>query len=99
MISETMREDGRYRESNAGGKKKRYQVKIEVHKARHEKEVWAKQGWGECLVILRKAIRSQSCCLKKCREEELEERERARCTQSMASPAGHEVTAEEPAGQ
>jgi hypothetical protein len=33
-----MREEGRYGESNAGGDKRKYEVTIEIHKARHEKE-------------------------------------------------------------
>jgi hypothetical protein len=38
-----MKEEGRYGESNVGGEIKRYEVKIEIHKARHEKEVWVNQ--------------------------------------------------------
>ena len=39
-----MRDERRYGESNARGEKKRYEVKIEIHSARHEKEVWVNQG-------------------------------------------------------
>jgi hypothetical protein len=43
MVGERRGEE-RYGERNAGGEKKKYEVKIEIHKARHEKEVCVNQG-------------------------------------------------------